>query len=169
MTAQTLFKSLLRYKTAADDELLNAMTALGAESETQDFQTALRVLNHFHVVDCIFAANLQRMEHHYEGTWPIETPPLRELSTNIRRTDQWYLDYISEIAPDELPQIVGFTFTDGGMGSMSREEMLAHVITHGGYHRGEIGRLLPQIEATAMRDVFTGYLHRSEPERRARI
>ena len=50
---------------------------------------------------------------------------------------------------------------------MSREEMLAHVITHSGYHRGEAGRLLPQIESTAMRDVFAGYLHRADPQRRA--
>jgi uncharacterized damage-inducible protein DinB len=49
---------------------------------------------------------------------------------------------------------------------MSREEMLAHVITHSGYHRGEVGRLLPQIESAAMRDVFAGYLHRSDPKRR---
>ncbi|MGO4333570.1 hypothetical protein AB4037_01570 [Labrys sp. KB_33_2] len=49
---------------------------------------------------------------------------------------------------------------------MSREEMLAHVVTHAGYHRGEIGRLLPQIVEAASVDVFAGYLHRSDPDRR---
>jgi uncharacterized damage-inducible protein DinB len=71
-----------------------------------------------------------------------------------------------QVTPEELEETIDFTFTDGGQGRMSREEMLAHVITHSGYHRGEVGRLLPDIENTAMRDVFAGYLHRAEPQRR---
>jgi uncharacterized damage-inducible protein DinB len=91
---------------------------------------------------------------------------LAPLSAEIRETDTWYVDYVSRLSAEQLGEDLDFTFTDGGHGRMSREEMLAHVITHGGYHRGEVGRLLPQIEETAMRDVFTGYLHRTEPERR---
>ena len=44
--------------------------------------------------------------------------------------------------------------------------MLIHVVTHGAYHRGAIGRILAQLSVAPPRDVFTGYLHQSEPSRR---
>ena len=59
-----------------------------------------------------------------------------------------------------------FVFTDGANGLMSREEMLAHVATHGGYHRGAVGRIMAQADVPPPRDIFTVYLHRAEPGRR---
>ncbi len=166
MTTQTLLKSLFQYKASVDDELLDALAALYTETPAVDFKSAVRVLNHAYLVDRIFAANLQRHGHSYAANWSPETPALAPLSAEIRETDAWYVDYVSRLSAEQLGEELDFTFTDGGHGRMSREEMLAHVITHGGYHRGEVGRLLPQIEETAMRDVFTGYLHRTEPKRR---
>jgi len=166
MTAQTLLSSLLRYKASADEELLNALNALCGDGQSPDLQSAVRVLNHAHLVDRIFVANLQKRGHSYTASWSRETPSLAQLSSDIQDVDGWYVDYVQRIGLDELEEIIDFTFTDGAHGRMSREEMLAHVITHGGYHRGEIGRLVPQIESTAMRDVFSGFLHRSDPRRR---
>lgn len=39
----------------------------------------------------------------------------------------------------ELDESISFNFTDGDVGTMTREEMLFHVITHGAYHRGNVG------------------------------
>ncbi|EJB07971.1 putative damage-inducible protein DinB [Rhizobium sp. BK619] len=166
MSAKTLLNSLFRYKAGVDDELLDALSALGKEARSDAFQSALRVLNHAHLVDRIFAANLQRLGHSYTASWSSQAPPLAQLASDIRETDRWYVDYTARMTPDEMEEVVDFTFTDGGAGRMSREEMLAHVVTHAGYHRGEVGRLLPDIESTAMRDVFAGYLHRADPARR---
>lgn len=52
---------------------------------------------------------------------------------------------------------------------MSREEMLAHVITHGAYHRGAVGRIMAQLSIAPPRDVYTGFLHATEPHRRERM
>jgi uncharacterized damage-inducible protein DinB len=49
---------------------------------------------------------------------------------------------------------------------MSREEMLLHVVTHGGYHRGNVGEVLKSIAIDPPRDLYTKYLHLSEPDRR---
>ncbi len=49
---------------------------------------------------------------------------------------------------------------------MSRQEMLMHVATHGGYHRGEVGRILAQLSLAPPWDTFAVYLHQSEPSRR---
>lgn len=166
MTAQSLLTSLLRHKASADDELLDALGLLDGEGAAPAFRSAMRVLNHASIVDRIFVANLQGHAHGYDANWTREAPPLVELSADIRATDNWLVDYIARASAEALEEVVGFTFTDGAPGRMSRGEMLAHVITHSGYHRGEVGRLLPEIEATAMRDVFAGWLHRAEPARR---
>jgi uncharacterized damage-inducible protein DinB len=166
MTTQALLNSLFQYKAAVDGELLDAMSPLSATAPPLALQSALRVVNHAHIVDRIFAANLQRHGHSYAANWSNDVRPLTELSAAIREIDVWYVDYMSRVTAEELQEMIDFTFTDGGHGRMSREEMLAHVITHSGYHRGEVGRLLPQIESTGARDVYAGYLHRAEPERR---
>ncbi|MEF2073981.1 DinB family protein [Consotaella aegiceratis] len=166
MTAQTLLTSLFRYKASVDRELLETLASVPEGEASDRIGSALRVLNHAHIVDRIFAANLQKQEHAFTVSWEKEAPALTDLAPAMLETDRWYLDYVSKVSPEELEEILDFTFTDGARGRMSREEMLAHVVTHSGYHRGEAGRLLPEIESTAMRDVFAGYLHRSEPQRR---
>jgi len=47
--------------------------------------------------------------------------------------------------------------------------LLAHVVTHSGYHRGEVGCILSQLSMKRPRDIFTGYLHKLEPARRERL
>lgn len=58
------------------------------------------------------------------------------------------------------------TFTDGDKGYMTLEEMLTHVALYGGYHPGEVGRILWQLSITPPWDTFAVYLHHTEPERR---
>jgi len=57
-------------------------------------------------------------------------------------------------------------FTDGDSGRMSREEILLHVVTHGGCHRGHVGQVLKPISVAPPRDLYTKFLHQSEPARR---
>ena len=61
---------------------------------------------------------------------------------------------------------LAFQFTDGDQGCMSREEMLFHVITHGAYHRGNVGQMLKGIDVAPPRDLLTKFLHLREPQRR---
>lgn len=160
---QALLTSLLQYKASADAELLDALAGL---AQTPELQAALRTLNHVYMVDRIFAANLQKRAHTYSTSWSDDVPPLPQLSADLREIDSWYVDFAATLDDDMLGESIEFTFTDGGRGRMTRAEMLAHIITHDGYHRGEIGSMLPEISAVGARDVFTGYLHRSDPSRR---
>jgi uncharacterized damage-inducible protein DinB len=61
---------------------------------------------------------------------------------------------------------LSFQFTDGDAGTMTREEMLFHVITHGAYHRGNVGQVLKDISVAPPRDLYTKFLHVREPSRR---
>src|SRR4029077_6299829 len=95
--------------------------------------------------DRIFVANLRRMRHRYTATGAAEAPAVEELFNGVRETDQWYVEYVARLSSEDLGEAIEFTFPDGAQGRMSREEMLAHVITHGNYHRGEVGHILSQL------------------------
>jgi uncharacterized damage-inducible protein DinB len=77
------------------------------------------------------------------------------------------VNYVSALAPSESSEILDFTFTDGDRGRMSKEEVLLHVVTHGGYHRGNVGQVLKSISVAPPRDLYTKFLHQSEPARRS--
>ena len=166
MSAQALLISLFRYKAWADEGLITGLAKLDEGSSRDEYYTAVGILNHAHIVDRIFVANLQRVRHAYTKTGTAEVPKLEDLSRAIKETDQWYIEYLERLGETEFTEAIEFLFTDGMPGRMSREEMLGHVITHAGYHRGEVGRILTQLTASSPRDTFTGYLHEVEPARR---
>jgi uncharacterized damage-inducible protein DinB len=76
------------------------------------------------------------------------------------------MNYAATATAEQLGEKIPFRFTDGDHGSMTREEMLLHVITHGAYHRGNVGQILKSIDVAPRRDLYTKFLHVSEPARR---
>ena len=167
MTTSTLLHSLFKYKAWANEELFTEVEKLDPATQQTERHAAIRLLNHIFVVDRIFAAHLSGEAQGYTGTNTPETPEFAVLREAVAKSDRWYVDYVGSLAAERMSERIAFTFTDGEKGSMSREEMLAHITTHGGYHRGGVGRILAQASLAPPRDIFTVYLHRSEPERRA--
>jgi len=161
----TLLQSLFRQKAAINEEFFAVLDAVAAGDRVD----AIRVMNHIHVVDKIFGAHLRGEPHGFAATNTPETPTLEALRAAVRETDRWFIAQAGALTPAQLAETVAFTFTDGQHGCMSREEMLAHVITHGSYHRGEVGRMLKHLSVAPPRDLFTAYLHRAEPQRRASV
>lgn len=164
MSTSTLH-SLFCYKVWADGELLDALATLDPQQYVEAHHNALRIFNHIHVVDAIFKGNLLGETHGFSATNTPETPTLASLRTAISKLDAWYLDYVAGLSQSDGEAVLSFNFVDGDKGQMSREEMLLHLVTHGGYHRGAIGRILVQCGTTPPRDTLTAFLHRSEPER----
>jgi uncharacterized damage-inducible protein DinB len=157
---------LFRYKAWANDELLTALARLGGEEPVT--KLALKALSHSYVVDQIFAAHLKRKDHTYTSTNLSEMPSLGDLSANIRTSDREYVEYVSSLDHDALAERIHFTFTDGALGFMSREEMLMHVITHGVGHRGQVSAVMLLNSVTPASDGFATYLHEAEALTRRR-
>jgi uncharacterized damage-inducible protein DinB len=166
MSTSSLLTSLYKFKAWSNEDLFTTLQQLNATDHADELHSALRILNHIHVVDKIFRANLQGIAHHFEATNTPETPTLNDLHAAVRETDKWYVTYVGGLDQSSLSQSIHFTFTDQGGGQMTREEMLAHVVTHGGYHRGAVGRILAQLSIKPPRDIYTKFLHDTEPARR---
>ena len=159
-------QSLFAQKSWANNELFNALAAVTDAQHAAAVHTATRTLNHIYVVDRIFRGHLLGEQHGYTATNTDSTPELEELQFVVAETDAWYESYVSMCSDEILSESVTFQFTDGDAGMMTREEMLLHVITHGSYHRGNVGQVLKSISVAPPRDLYTKFLHVSEPARR---
>lgn len=160
-------QKLFGYKAWANDELLNALSNLGAESPVTNL--AVKALSHSHVVDQIFAAHMKGRNHGFTSANLSEMPTLATLSADLRTSDRDYVEYVSTLHQHQLLEQIDFTFTDGAPGRMSREEMLMHVITHGVGHRGQVSALMLLNSLTPAKDGFTTYLHEAECLTRRRV
>lgn len=172
MGARELLLKMYRYQAWANGEFMTALNGLSAERHPVERELAIRLMNHSLVVSKIFAAHLLGERHHFAADNTPDTPELTALHAGLTAADCWYLDYVSTISPAMLSEAIPFVFTDGDNGCMTREEMLIHVVTHGGYHRGEVGRILTQVSNGSEPgiqlpwDTYAVHLHRTEPSRR---
>ena len=158
--------SLFAQKSWSNNELFNALATVNAEQHAATVHAATRMLNHIHVVDRIFQAHLLGEPHGYAATNTDDTPELGELQFSVAEADAWFEHYAATTPSAQLSQSIAFRFTDGDAGTMTREEILVHVITHGAYHRGNVGQMLKAISVVPPRDLYTKFLHVSEPARR---
>ena len=164
--SKTILKSLFAQKSWANGELFDVLAKVSPSLQAASIQTATRTLNHIYVVDRIFRAHLLGEAHGYLATNTADTPELGVLNFAVAETDLWFEDYVAGISDASLAESLAFRFTDGDAGRMTREEILVHVITHGAYHRGNVGQVLKGIEIAPPRDLFTKFLHLREPGRR---
>ena len=155
--------SLFAQKSWANNELFNLLATVNPEQHAQAVHTAIRTLNHIHVVERIFQAHLLGESHGYAATNTDATPELGELQFAVAETDAWFERYTTSVDDTQLSERLTFRFTDGDAGTMTREEMLLHVILHGAYHRGNVGQVLKSIAIAPPRDLYTKFLHVREP------
>ena len=164
--SKKILSALFAQKSWANGELFDVLATVSPATHAAPVQTAIRTLNHIFVVDRIFRAHLLGEKQDYAATNTTATPELGSLNFAVAETDLWFENYVAGISDESLSESLDFRFTDGDAGRMTREEMLSHVITHGAYHRGNVGQVLKGIEIAPPRDLFTKFLHLREPSRR---
>ncbi|MER8800494.1 MULTISPECIES: DinB family protein [unclassified Mesorhizobium] len=161
MNTLALLRSLFAYQVWANEELLEKLANLDPHVHGKERQAVIPLVDHSHVVSRIFSAHLVDASHGYSADTTEDTPAFDELRAAVAATDRWYLDYLETVSSRQLSEPVAAL--------MSRQEMLTHVVRHGGYHRGEAGRILAQISVMPPWDTFAVHLHRAEPSRRLQM
>jgi uncharacterized damage-inducible protein DinB len=157
---------LLQYKAWADQELMQCLCDNQTQIPSEILKKCVRMMNHIHVVDCIFVAHLSGQSHSHTKTNTDETPEPESLSWAMQETNHKLLTSIHAIHESQMPTRVNFQFTDGDRGSMSPAEMLLHIGVHSTYHRGQVSQMLKDSGVTPPRELLTRQLHAQEPDRR---
>lgn len=158
-------RSLFAHKTWANAELF-AVLAAQVDNQSEPFHACLRTLHHAYIVDRIFRAHLAGEPRPFDATNVAEVPNFEVLASAVAELDRWYQEYVDQVSPEALSEVVDFTFTGGSPGRMIREEILLHLITHSVYHRGSVAQVLKSISIVPPDDPYTVFLHQVEPDRK---
>lgn len=162
----TLILHQLRYKEWADNRTIQAVEQIDANRFPSELAFARQQLNHLVRVEEVFRARLQgTIEPHTETNSEL-LPCFVELKLRLAESNSWLKAYFDSIPEASLNEDIHFSFLDGKRGTMSRAEILFHLINHGTYHRGAIGRVLDVAGGLRPADTYTVYIHAAEPARR---
>ena len=141
-------RMLTRYSAWANDRLFDTLAALPEGEATAKrltgFGNMVNTLNHAYVVDLIWQAHLQGRPHGFTSRITETQPSLEELRSAQAEIDQWCITYSNKLSDEAHDQVVLFKFVDGGLGAMTRGDILLHVVNHKTYHRGYVADLLYQ-------------------------
>jgi len=161
-----LIPDALRYKAWADRRTLDAVAAIDRRNAPSAVAFARQQLNHMVRVEELFRARLLATPEPHASTNAEAVPELGELDSRLTASNEWLRDYVNATTLDRLREPIHFTFTDGKRGTLTREEVIFHLINHGTYHRGAIGHALDLACASRPADTFTVFVHSAEPGRR---
>lgn len=141
---------LTRYKAWADDVFLSVVSTVPITELTAPrpiiFGSLIRTLNHSYAMDHVWQSHLLGKPHGLTTRNPEHCPDMAQLARSQRAIDDWYVDYASSLPASRLSESVAFEFIGGGHGSMTRRDILLHVVNHATYHRGHAADILYHLD-----------------------
>jgi len=144
-------QSLARYKSWADNLTLAAVAGLppgeAARERPTLFKSIIGTLNHSLVVDLIWRAHLEGLEHGFSARNVTLYPDLAALTAAQRKANEWLNAWAAAQTDETLRTAVTFRLVSGEEGTMTRGEILLHIVNHATYHRGWVSDLFFQIPA----------------------
>ncbi|AXF18950.1 DinB family protein [Paraburkholderia caledonica] len=157
---------MFKYKQWSDLRTLDAIERIDEQKFPSASAFVAQQLNHMIIVEELFTARLLGNPDPHRSTNTETLPGLFEISQRIVDSNQWFSGYTESLKQQHLNQSVYFRFADGKQGSMTRLEILFHIINHGTYHKGAIGHALDLAHVSHPADTYTVFIHAAAPERR---
>lgn len=99
---------------------------------------------------------LERIKNEKQSmaVWPDFTLP--QCESQLERITQLWRDYLATLTPSDFSQEVAYTNTKGETFRSTVEDILTHVVMHGGYHRGQ---LAADTRAAGHMPAYTDFIH----------
>lgn len=131
------FLKLFRYNHWANELILNMVS----KANLRDPEIT-KLLSHILNAQMVWYSRVSAEKKYERKVWEVyeweELHPLFKESSNL------WVKYLSETDPEKLKEEVPYKTSLGDPFSNVAEDILAHVINHGTYHRGQIAKLLRQ-------------------------
>ncbi len=118
------FSTLMHYKRWATNGLNTVVADSFGRMPADEQVLVLRLLDHIQTVDEIFSHNLEARPHGHQAPRSVELPSLEDLASKARSMADWYADYADALEPDEIDEVLAFSFSNGEPTSMTRGEVL---------------------------------------------
>ena len=139
-------RMMAHYNQWSNKVMFDAVAALPAEEPAKPraslFKNMVHTLNHIYVINRIWQAHLEGRDHEYDARNTKDHPPLPELWRLQQEIDAWYVTWAGRQTADSLDETVSYTLIGGNHGTMTRGEILLHVVMHTNYHRGYVAQMI---------------------------
>lgn len=141
---------LYEYNSWANQRTLGACASLTPEQFTRDMGSSFRsirdTLAHIYGAEWLW---LERWNERIPPGLPsaADFPDLATLRARWTEHDRNLRAYVSSLTPATLQRVIKYKNTRGTPYEGAIEPMLAHVVNHGTYHRGQVVTLLRQLGA----------------------
>ncbi len=139
-------EELVEYKAWANRLFYDCISELTEEHLTAAqpiiFGSLIRTLNHTCLMDFVWKSHLIGSGHGLTSRNPKEHPDFETLRRKQESLDEWFIEYTSSLSEEKCDEAIEFEFIGGGSGSMSRRNIILHVVNHGTYHRGHAADIL---------------------------
>jgi uncharacterized damage-inducible protein DinB len=149
MSSSNTLITLTRYAEWADQKIYEVVARLPEPELVKPqkilFGSLIRTLEHAYAMDVVWQAHLQGSSHGFTSRTPQLYSDLAELRSAQLALDQWYVQLAEEMSETTAREVVHFTFIGGSAGSMTRADIVLHVVNHKTYHRGHVADMLFQI------------------------
>ena len=141
--------TLVDYHYWARDRVLDAVAALDVDAYTRDlgssFPSVRDTLQHTFGAEVVWL-------HRWQGQSPTSFPgPVADDFASLRAAwieqEQAFRAFVRALDDDALHQVVHYRLFSGAEGASPLWQMLAHVVNHATYHRGQVTTLLRQLGA----------------------
>jgi uncharacterized damage-inducible protein DinB len=149
MSSPNTLVTLTRYAEWADGKIYEVVARLPPQELVKPqkilFGSLIRTLEHAYAMDVVWQAHLQGREHGFTSRTPQLYSDLTDLRAAQLQLDQWYVRLAEDMSETTAREVVNFTFIGGAAGSMTRADIVLHVVNHKTYHRGHVADMLFQI------------------------
>jgi uncharacterized damage-inducible protein DinB len=143
-------RMLIDYNYWARDRILASADQLTPEQLTQSvassFGSVLDTLVHMHFAEWIW---YQR----WQGTSPTAGPDKAAFTSVAVLRDAWHpletqiRDFVESLGPAGLARVISYRLLTGQESMSPYWQTIAHLVNHGGYHRGQVATMLRLIGA----------------------
>lgn len=152
MKDKNYIATLIDYNAWANAEIYKTILELPREELIKERPSLLKsilvLLNHLLVVDRIWMAHLQEVDHGIEDLRTILYDNIEELWRARQTMDDEIKAYVAAIEASKLEEEIEYRLLGGNSGRLSRAMILTHLAMHGSYHRGWIADMFGQVPLT---------------------
>jgi uncharacterized damage-inducible protein DinB len=169
MVTMELLRLLFQYNQWADRRMVDACSALTNEQFTRDLGSSFRsvrdTLVHLYGAEWVWNERI-------EGRSPTSLvagtgfPDIESVRTKLEAMDNFYIDYVSRLTPQDLERVIHYKSFAGDEFSNPLWQTLHQLTNHASYHRGQIITLLRQLGAKPVTtDLIAYYRERAAAAR----
>jgi len=165
MLTPEMLRLLFQYNLWADGRTLDTCATLTNEQFTRDlgssFGSVRDTLAHLYGAEWLWN---ERILGRVPSGLPAASsfPDLASVRTKLEEIDRYFIDFVSQVTPQELERVMRYKTMNGKEFSNPLWQSLQQLTNHATYHRGQIVTLLRQLGAKPVStDLITFYRERA--------